>query len=108
MSVVIGLDIGGTKRAVVVLVRRERPSRAGELSLGEACDLLDHLRADAVERGPLAGIGEPLFAVIRETVPRRAINPFAAQTPIVPARLQDDVGIFGAAAVILRHLRPDP
>jgi hypothetical protein len=40
---------------------------------------------------------------MRQTMPRRTINPFASQTPIVPAQLKSDVGIFGAAAVILRR-----
>ncbi len=51
--------------------------------------------------GGVSKIGEPLFSKIRQTVPQRSVNPFAAQTPIVPARLENDAGIFGAAAVIL-------
>jgi glucokinase len=51
--------------------------------------------------GGVSRIGEPLFRKIRETAPRRTINTFAGQTPIVPAQLERDVGIFGAAAVIL-------
>ncbi len=51
--------------------------------------------------GGVIRMGEPLFQKLRETVPRRTINPFAAQTPIVPAQLESDVGIYGAAAVML-------
>ena len=70
--------------------------------LGTVISLLD---PDVVViGGGVSKIGEPLFKTIRETAPRRSINPFAAQTPIVPAQLGDDVGIIGAAAVILSHL----
>lgn len=51
--------------------------------------------------GGVSKIGEPLFRKIRETVPCLSVNPFASKTPIVAAQLQSDVGIFGAAAVIL-------
>ncbi|HZS52204.1 MAG TPA: ROK family protein, partial [Bryobacterales bacterium] len=51
--------------------------------------------------GGVTKIGEPLFSKLRQTVPQRSVNPFAAQTPIVPAQLENDAGIFGAAAVIL-------
>ena len=51
--------------------------------------------------GGVSRIGEPLFAKIRQTAPKRTVNPFAAEIPIVPAQLGRDVGIFGAAAVIL-------
>lgn len=51
--------------------------------------------------GGVSRIGEPLFSKMRQTMPRRTINSFASQTPIVPAQLKNDAGIFGAAAVIL-------
>ncbi|MEW6442120.1 MAG: ROK family protein [bacterium] len=51
--------------------------------------------------GGLTRIGEPLFQTIRVEMPRRTINRFAASTPIVPAALDRDVGIYGAAALCL-------
>ncbi len=51
--------------------------------------------------GGVSKIGEPLFQRLRERVPRRTINQFAAATPIVPAALAGDVGIIGAAAVMM-------
>jgi len=67
--------------------------------LGSVVSLLDP--DIIVIGGGLSRIGEPLFATIREAVPRRTINPFAADTPIVAAALDRDAGIYGAAAVIL-------
>ena len=51
--------------------------------------------------GGVSQIGEPLFEKLRRIVPQRTINQFANQTPIVPARLARDVGVVGAAAVML-------
>src|SRR5574340_480387 len=51
--------------------------------------------------GGVARMGEPLFSRLRCIVPRCTINQFAAETPIVPARLADNVGILGAAAVVI-------
>ncbi|MBI3696766.1 MAG: ROK family protein [Acidobacteria bacterium] len=66
--------------------------------LGSVVSLLDP--DIIVLGGGVSRIGEPLFGRIREAVPRRTINPFAVNTPIVPAQLGKDVGIWGAAAVI--------
>jgi len=67
--------------------------------LGSVVSLLD---PDVIViGGGVSRIGEPLFRKIRDTVPKRTINPFAAATPIVPALLDRDVGIYGGAAVIL-------
>ncbi|MCS6954231.1 MAG: ROK family protein [Bryobacterales bacterium] len=51
--------------------------------------------------GGVARIGDPLFERLRRITPTRTINPFAADTPIVPAALGDNVGILGAAALVL-------
>ncbi len=67
--------------------------------LGSVVSLLDP--DIIVIGGGVSRIGEPLFRTLREAVPKRTINPFAAQTPIVPAALDRDVGIYGGAAVIL-------
>jgi glucokinase len=54
--------------------------------------------------GGLSQIGEPLFSRVRTIMPQRTINQFAAQTPIVPAALAVNVGVLGAAAVMLAKL----
>jgi len=51
--------------------------------------------------GGVSRIGEPLFHRLRDMTPRRTINQFANQTPIVPAMLQENVGVVGAAATVL-------
>lgn len=51
--------------------------------------------------GGLSLMGERLFSAIRERLPTYSINPFAKDVPVVPARLQRDVGILGAAALFL-------
>jgi glucokinase len=52
--------------------------------------------------GGVASIGKPLFDKIKETIPQYTINrSLAAKTPIIPAKLQKNVGIYGAAAVFL-------
>ena len=50
--------------------------------------------------GGLSKIGEPLFDVIRHEIPRRTINQCASETPVVVARLRENVGIYGAAALL--------
>ena len=52
--------------------------------------------------GGVARIGRPLFRKIRETIPQYTINRrFAAKTPLLPAKLQKNVGVFGAASLFL-------
>jgi glucokinase len=52
--------------------------------------------------GGVARIGKPLFARIRETIPSYTINRlFARKTPLLPAKLQTNVGVFGAASLFL-------
>jgi glucokinase len=52
--------------------------------------------------GGVARIGKPLFAKIRETIPSYTINrKFARKTPVLPAKLQTNVGVFGAASLFL-------
>ncbi len=57
--------------------------------------------------GGVSRIGDPLFSRIQEAVLGHTINPNAADTPIVPAALEHDVGLRGTAAVILSHLASD-
>jgi glucokinase len=56
--------------------------------------------------GGVARIGDALFEPIRETLPGRTINLYAAKTPVVRARLDRDVGIFGAAALVMADPLP--
>ncbi len=52
--------------------------------------------------GGVSQIGRPLFAKIRETLPHYTINRnFVSSLPLLPARLQKDVGIHGAASLFL-------
>lgn len=52
--------------------------------------------------GGVANIGKPLFDKIRATIPQYTINrQFAKKTPVLPAKLRTNVGIFGAASVFL-------
>jgi len=50
--------------------------------------------------GGVSQIGRPLFKKIRETIPQYTINRrFAVKTPLLPAKLQRNVGVFGAASL---------
>jgi glucokinase len=51
--------------------------------------------------GGMSRIGEALFSRLRRIAPSRTINRFASETPIVPAELAENVGIIGAASVVL-------
>lgn len=52
--------------------------------------------------GGVARIGKPLFRKIRETIPQYTINrKFAVKTPLLPAKLEKHVGVYGAAALYL-------
>jgi glucokinase len=67
--------------------------------LGNLISLLDP--DIVVLGGGITEIGQPLFDRLRRWTPTRTINQFAAQTPIVPARFAKNVGILGAASVVL-------
>jgi glucokinase len=51
--------------------------------------------------GGVSHIGKPLFDKIKATIPHYTVNGFATSTPILPAKLRTDVGVYGAAAVFL-------
>lgn len=53
--------------------------------------------------GGVSRIGKPLFAKIRKTIPEYTINQFAKDTPLLPAKLQKNVGIFGAASLFMQE-----
>jgi glucokinase len=82
-------------------VIEEAGTRLG-IWLGSVVSLLDP--DIIVIGGGVSQVGEPLFEAIRRELPRRTINPFASRTPVVKARLEEDVGIFGAAALVLENV----
>jgi glucokinase len=52
--------------------------------------------------GGVARVGKPLFDRIRQTIPNYTINRrFVEKLPILPAKLQTNVGVYGAASVFL-------
>jgi glucokinase len=51
--------------------------------------------------GGVSHIGKPLFDKIKATIPSHTINGFAAQTPVLPAKLRNNVGVYGAASLFL-------
>lgn len=53
--------------------------------------------------GGVSRIGKPLFDMIRKTIPRYTVNRQAKNTPVLPAKLQKDVGVFGAASLFLQE-----
>ncbi len=53
--------------------------------------------------GGVSQIGKPLFDKIRATIPHYTINRQAKNTPLLPAKLQKDVGIFGAASLFMQE-----
>ncbi|WP_054023417.1 ROK family protein [Bacillus sp. FJAT-28004] len=50
--------------------------------------------------GGVSQVGESLFAAVRDYVSKNALNPSGRETAIVPALLQQDAGLIGAAALI--------
>ena len=52
--------------------------------------------------GGVSQIGKPLFDKIHSTIPQYTINrSLAVKTPILRAKLQKQVGVFGAASLFL-------
>ena len=51
--------------------------------------------------GGVASLGNIFFRAIKRSLPLHTLNVFASKTPVVPAKLKKDVGIYGAASVIL-------
>ncbi|WP_410768105.1 ROK family protein [Fontibacillus sp. BL9] len=50
--------------------------------------------------GGVSQIGDPLFDAVTDYVKQYALNPSGRNTPIVPAALQQDAGLIGAAALV--------
>ncbi len=66
--------------------------------LGGMITLLDP--GAVVIGGGVARIGKPLFSKIRQTLLRYTLNPkLAKKIPIVPAKLKQNVGVYGAAGL---------
>jgi glucokinase len=59
----------------------------------------------AVIYGGMAAAGERLFQPMRDTVNERALDVAAEHIRIVPADLDDDAGLVGAAGLALRRLQ---
>jgi glucokinase len=53
--------------------------------------------------GGVSKVGEPLFSAIRNYVEKYALNPTGRKTEIVPAGLNQDAGVIGAAAIIFNQ-----
>lgn len=70
--------------------------------LGGMISLLDP--AAIVIGGGVARIGKPLLEKMRDTLLHYTINPpMAAKIPILPAKLQQNVGVYGAASLFLAN-----
>lgn len=50
--------------------------------------------------GGVSQVGDPLFSAVQDYVRNCALNPSGQSTPIVPAALNQDAGLIGAAALI--------
>lgn len=50
--------------------------------------------------GGVSQVGDPLFEAVRQYVAAHALNPSGRETLIVPAKLQQDAGLIGAAALV--------
>ncbi len=53
--------------------------------------------------GGVSQVGDTLFEPIRRYVKRYTLNEDASDTPIVPAKLSQDAGVIGAAALVFPH-----
>ena len=51
--------------------------------------------------GGVSSLGNIFFRSIRRSLPKHTLNIYASKTPVVPAKLRKDVGIYGAASVML-------
>ena len=52
--------------------------------------------------GGVSSLGKLLFAPAKESILEHTINIHAAKTPVVRARLNRNVGIFGAASIFMK------
>jgi glucokinase len=98
-----------TPKVIADAARRKDPIAAAILEetgfylgvwLGGMISLLDP--EVIVIGGGVSQIGKPLFDKIRATIPHWTINrDFVSTLPLLPAKLNKDVGVFGAASLFL-------
>lgn len=50
--------------------------------------------------GGVSQVGAPLFEAVSQYIKQNALNPSGRNTPVVPAALQQEAGLIGAAALI--------
>ena len=50
--------------------------------------------------GGVAGFGDPLFNIIKETMTKRVLTPLRPKIKIIPAKLKNDAGIKGASSLV--------
>jgi glucokinase len=71
-------------------------------SIGMGCvsliNLLDPTKI--VIGGGVSQVGDQLFSAVRDYVSKHALNPSGRETAIVPAALQQNAGLIGAAALV--------
>ncbi len=86
----------GDKLAVSVIADQ---GRLLGVWLGNMISILDP--EIIVVGGGVSLIGNLLFDNIREAIPEHTINALAELTPVVQAKLKKDVGVFGAASIMM-------
>ena len=107
-------DLVGGNLNKITLKTIDRAARAGDplaaktikeqgrllgIWLGSMINVLD---PDIIVIGGGASfIGRPLFKAIKEAIGEHTVNVFARKTPVVPAKLKKNVGIFGAASILM-------
>jgi glucokinase len=77
----------------------QRQARYVGIWLGSMISVLDP--AIIVIGGGVSLIGDLFFDEIRKTIPSRTINIYADKTPVVQAGLKRDVGLLGAASIMM-------
>lgn len=84
---------------------QELLQRAGE-NIGIGIVNLFHLFNPEVVviGGGVSQAGDLIFTPIRETVEKRAMQGYHEGIPVIPSPLGDDVGLYGAIALVLPHL----
>jgi glucokinase len=53
--------------------------------------------------GGVSLLGNLIFKEIKREIPSRTINIFAKKTPVLQAKLKRDVGIYGAASIVMKR-----